>query len=122
MGVLALGMMLPLAASAQKSRYSSSGDVELQYPLVAHVTHAFLVPVMGAAEGAGSSELHVEAIIDGTKYELKTNASGMLHPGEFRCRELKINESKAGWYSRQYELLFDDGTHVMFKVVGESSN
>ncbi|MDE1155067.1 MAG: hypothetical protein PW735_04975 [Acidobacteriaceae bacterium] len=116
-----LGMVLPLAA--QKGRYSSSDQVELEYPLTANVVHAWLVPVAGAAatENGPQMELHLDAIIDGTKYELRTSASGMLHPGEYRAREMRLNDSKAGWYSRSYELLFTDGTHVVFKVVGETA-
>jgi len=118
---LLLGMAA-LPAAAQKQRYSSSGQVEIDYPLLAHVTRTWLASAPGATDDApGTTSLHLEAVIDGQKYELRASASGLLHVGDYRAREIRGNESKAGWFSRSYELRFEDGTHVLFKVVGESN-
>ena len=101
--------------SAQKTRYSSSkGNDQLDYPLTVHVTHARVSSL------AGVSVLHLDALIDGTKVELETGASGLLHTGDYRARMVANDDKKSGWFSRSYELLFSDGTHVVFTEVAES--
>lgn len=109
---LLLGTML---ASAQKQRYSDSHRAEqLDYPLTAHVTHA-------RVQMAGTeSVLHIEALINGTHVELEAGATGLLHTGDYPARVVANEERKSGWFSRSYELLFSDGTHVVFKEVAES--
>ncbi|MDE1162914.1 MAG: hypothetical protein PW792_13360 [Acidobacteriaceae bacterium] len=120
---LIAGLLVPSAAVSQKGRYSSSGQVELDYPLVIHVTRSWLVTAPGSTDDqAGATDLHLDVLADGSRYELRAVASGLLHPGDYRARELRGTESKGGWFSRGYELRFNDGTHVVFKVVGESSN
>ena len=101
--------------SAQKQRYSESRKAEsLDYPLVAHVTHA-------RVQMAGTeSVLHIEALINGTHVELEAGATGLLHTGDYQARLVNNEERKSGWFSRSYELLFSDGTHVVFKEVAES--
>ena len=37
-----------------------------------------------------------------------------------RGRVVTDNQQKSGWFSRSYELLFSDGTHVVFNEVAES--
>jgi len=115
---LAAGLlMLALAplAQAQKSRYSSSSSQAdaLAYPVVLHVTRSWL-------EGSPASRLHLEVVSDGIKLELAANAAALLHPGDYRARVLANEEKKSGWFTRSYELLFADGTHVVFNVVAES--
>jgi hypothetical protein len=100
---------------AQKQRYSESHKPDpLEYPLTIHVTHA-RVAGLGTA-----GVLHLDAVIDGVKVELETNASGLLHVGDYRARVVTQDEKKSGWFSKSYELLFSDGTHVVFTEVAES--
>ena len=113
---LAVVIVLSVSAcSAQKQRYSESRRAEaLDYPLTAHVTHA-------RVQMAGSeSVLHIDATINGTHVELETGATGLLHTGDYQARVVANEERKSGWFSRSYELLFGDGTHVVFKEVAES--
>ncbi len=100
---------------AQKQRYSqSSKSAEaLQYPLLVHVAHARLM-------GQPVSVLHLDAVIDGKTVELETGATSLLHIGEYQARLLKDDEGKSGWFSKSYELLFTDGTKVVFSEVAES--
>lgn len=107
--------MLCVGMSAQKTRYSSSkGNDALDYPLLVHVTHA-------RVSGVGTAPvLHLDAVIDGTHVELETSASGLLHTGDYRGRIVANDDKKSGWFSRSYELLFSDGTHVVFTEVAES--
>jgi hypothetical protein len=109
---LCLGVGL---GSAQKTRYSTSkGADQLDYPLTVHVTHARVSSL------AGVSVLHLDVVIDGTKVELEAGASGLLHTGDYRGRIVTNDDKKSGWFSRSYELLFSDGTHVVFTEVAES--
>lgn len=103
------------ACPAQKQRYSESHKADvLDYPLMAHVTHA-------RVQMAGTeSVLHIDATINGTRVELETGATGLLHTGDYQARVVGNEERKSGWFSRSYELLFSDGTHVVFKEVAES--
>jgi len=103
------------SAAAQKERYSQSHRPDpLEYPLVVRVTHARVT-------GAGpAGVLHLDALVDGKKVELETPASGLLHIGEYRARIVASDDKKSGWFSRSYELLFSDGTHVVFTEVAES--
>jgi hypothetical protein len=113
-GVLLLAVMA-LPVPAQKTRYSSSKNAEvLDYPLTIHVTHA-------RVSGIGTAPvLHLDAVVDGTHIELETSASGLLHTGDYRARIVANDDKKSGWFSRSYELLFSDGTHVIFNEVAES--
>lgn len=112
-GALVVAVALP--ASAQKQRYSQSQRPDpLLWPLTVHVTHA---RVSGAG---GAAVLHLDAVIDGRKVELETAASGLLHVGDYQARVAAQDEKKSGWFSRSYELLFTDGTHVVFNEVAES--
>jgi len=103
------------ALMAQKQRYSqSSKSAEaLQYPLLVHVAHARLM-------GQPISVLHLDAVIDGKTVELEAGATSLLHIGEYQARLLKDDEGKSGWFSKSYELLFTDGTKVIFSEVAES--
>ena len=100
---------------AQKQRYSqSSKSAEaLQYPLLVHVAHARLM-------GQPVSVLHLDVVIDGKTVELEAGATSLLHIGEYQARLLKDDEGKSGWFSKSYELLFTDGTKVVFSEVAES--
>ncbi len=103
------------AARAQKERYSDSHHQDpLDFRLTVHVTHARVVT------SGGASILHLDAVIDGKKVELETAASGLLHIGDYRGRVASSSEGKSGWFSRSYDLLFSDGTHVVFNEVAES--
>jgi hypothetical protein len=103
------------AGVAQKQRYSESHRPDLlEYPLTVHVTHARVA-------GAGTAGvLHLDTVIDGTKVELEANAAALLHVGDYRGRVVAADEKKSGWFSKSYELLFSDGTHVVFAEVAES--
>lgn len=109
-------------ASAQKQRYSASQDEKLAYPLVVHVTHARLVRPFASAGGdqSASSYLHLDAVIDGRHVELEANAAALLELGPYSGRVVTNNETKAGFFSRTYELLFADRTHLIFTEVAES--
>ena len=118
------------SAAAQKERYSQSHRPDpLEYPLSVHVTAARLfkiTPLVNVTNGSSSTAqelimtLHLNAVVDGTKIELETGAGALLHPGTYQARVVSENEKKSGWFSRSYELLFSDGTHVVFTQVGES--
>ncbi len=107
----------------QKQRYSSGQRAaQMDYPLTVRVTHAQLMrpfPVAGA-EQSSSSYLHLDALIDGKHVQLETNAAALLHVGDYPGRIVGNNESKAGFFTRSYELLFADGTHVLFTEVAET--
>ena len=115
MSFVACMTILLATGTAQKQRYSDSHRPDpLDYPLTIHVTHA-------RVSGAGvSGVLHIDGVIDGKKVELEANASGLLHIGEYRARLVSSDEKKSGWFSRSYDLLFTDGTHVLFVEVAES--
>jgi hypothetical protein len=86
----------------------------LAYPLTVHVTHARVTGVGTAGV------LHLDAIVDGKKVELETNAAALLHIGDYQGRVVSVDDKKSGWFSKSYELLFSDGTHVVFAEVAES--
>lgn len=110
-------------ASAQKQRYSASQKADqLDYPLIVHVTHARLMRpfvTTGGDQGA-SSYLHLDTLIDGRHVELEANAGALLQLGEYSARILTNSETKAGFFSRTYELLFADRTKLVFTEVAES--
>jgi hypothetical protein len=110
------------SAGAQKQRYSASQDEKLDYPLLVHVSHARLVRPFATAGGdqGASSYLHLDALIDGRHVELEANAAALLELGDYRGRIVTHNETKAGFFSRTYELLFADRTHLIFTEVAES--
>ena len=114
--LIVMGMVLLCGlGTAQKSRYSESHRPDpLEYPLVVHVTHARVTTA------GGVSTLHLDAVIDGKRVELETGASGLLHVGTYQARVVTSDEKKSGWFSRTYDVLFTDGTHVMFNEVAES--
>lgn len=104
-----------IPASAQKQRYSESHKPDpLLWPLTIHVTHARITGV------SPNSILHLDGVVDGKHVELETSASGLLHTGDYQARVVTSDEKKSGWFSRSYELLFTDGTHVVFTEVAES--
>ncbi len=100
---------------AQKQRYSTSSKSAeaYQFPLLVHVTHARLI-------GQPISTLHLDVVIDGKTVELEAGATALLHTGEYQARIVTEDEKKSGWFSKMYELLFTDGTKVMFSEVAES--
>ncbi len=126
-GLATVGCCLMLSlgggASAQKQRYSASQKADqLDYPLVVHVTHARLVRPFASAGGdqVASSYLHLDTVIDGRHIELEANAAALLELGTYSGRIVTNNETKAGFFSRTYELLFNDRTHLVFTEVAES--
>jgi hypothetical protein len=118
------------SAAAQKERYSQSHRPDpLEYPLVIHVTAARTLkmpaPVtVRQGESSPAAEpiavLHLNATVEGKKIELEAGASALLRPGDYRARVMAQDEKKSGWFSRSYDLLFTDGTHVVFTQVAES--
>jgi hypothetical protein len=108
--VLGMGM-----GAAQKARYSQSHSPDpLEWPLTIHVTNARLT-------GSGAAGvLHLDAVIDGKKVELEAPAGALLHIGDYQGRVAATDEKKSGWFSKSYELLFSDRTHVIFTEVAES--
>ena len=108
---------------AQKQRYSDAKRPDpLDYPVTVRVSHARLVrpfASVGGDQGA-SSYLHLDALIDGKHVELEANAAALLHVGDYHARLVTNSETKAGFFSRSYDLLFSDGTHVLFNEVAES--
>jgi hypothetical protein len=113
--LVAVLMMLSVGTLvAQKGRYSDSRKAEaLDYPLIVHVTHARLM-------GQPASTLHLDVVISGKVMELEAPAGALIHTGEYQARVVTDDEKKSGWFSRSYELLFTDGTHVVFSEVAES--
>jgi hypothetical protein len=115
LAVAVLLAMGAVAGGAQKQRYGDAHHADpMDYPLTVHVTHARVVT------SGGVSVLHLDAVIEGKKIELESGASGLLHIGDYRGRLATNSETKSGWFSRSYDLLFSDGTHVIFNEVAES--
>jgi hypothetical protein len=117
--LIVVAMMLAAGtASAQKQRYSQSSQraVELDYPVMVHVAHARLT----GAIGGGTGTLHLDTVIDGKTVELEAGAGALLHTGDYRARVVSDEEKKSGWFSKTYELIFSDGTKVVFTEVAES--
>lgn len=110
-------------AGAQKQRYSASQKADqLDYPLIVHVSHARLVRpfVTSGGDQAASSYLHLDTLIDGRHVELEANAAALLELGDYSARVLTNSSTKAGFFSRTYELLFADRTKLVFTEVAES--
>ncbi len=118
-----LALSAGVGALAQKQRYSASQKADqLDYPLIVHVTHARLVRpfVTSGGDQTASSYLHLDTIIDNRHVELEANAAALLELGTYSARMVTNNETKAGFFSRTYELLFADRTHLIFTEVAES--
>jgi len=100
-------------AWAQKERLGQAAAPvnPADYPLTLHVGHAFV----------SGSVLHLEVTSEGKHLELQSlDPLGLLHVGDYRARVIKSEEKKGGFFFATYELLFIDGTHRLFAVVGES--
>ena len=117
-------LLVAVGVPAQKTRYSTSAKAsELDYPLTVHVlgSHVGVEQVLDANGAATTvSVLHLNVVIDGDKMDLAMQAGALVHPGDYLGRIVENGERKSGWFTRTYELLFGDGTHVVFRVVGES--
>jgi len=111
--VMVAVMLAAGSALAQKQRYSSSQNDAYLYNLTVHVAHARLM-------GQPSAYLHIDAVIDGKQVELETSAGALIHTGDYKARVVSDDEKKSGWFSKVYELLFSDGTHMAFNEVAES--
>lgn len=110
-------------AGAQKTRLSEARRPDpLDYPVTVRVSHARLMRpfVTTTGDQGASSYLHLDALIDGKHVELEANAGALLHVGDYRARIITNTDTKAGFFSRSYELLFNDGTHVLFNEVAET--
>jgi len=98
---------------AQKERLGqASAPVNpADYPLTLHVGHSFL----------SGGALHLEVTAEGKHLELQSlDLLELLHVGDYKARVAKAGEKKGGFFFATYELLFSDGSHRLFAVVGES--
>ena len=112
--VVVVAGLCPRGVAAQKQRMSDSHRPDpYDYPVTVHVAHARLI-------GAPNTMLHLDAVIDGKSVELETNAGALLHTGDYKARLVSDDEKKSGWFSKSYDILFSDGTHVIFSEVAES--
>jgi len=112
--VMVLVGMCGVSMMGQKQRLSDSKRPDpYDYPVTVHVAHARLT-------GAPNTVLHLDAVIDGKSVELEAAAGALLHTGEYKARVVSDDEKKSGWFSKSYDILFSDGTHVIFSEVAES--
>lgn len=69
----------------------------------------------------------LNVLIDGTKYELAAapvsislTKEGLIVPGDYKARLVSDKRKGTYAYTREYELLFPDGTTKKFAVIGQS--
>ena len=110
----AIGMLAPALAGAAPN--------PAEYPIAVHVQASRLVSECDSALNhvACGKKLHVNAVIEGKKYELDGGIDDhLLHLGDYHA---KITQDYDGGseYRREYELLFPDGTKRKFSVIGET--
>ena len=115
---LAMGCSLLCISASPSSaqRYSQSGTKvsPAAFPLVVHVSGSHFSP---EAQGI----LFVDAEIKGERVKMETNVlSGLMPAGDYKARVASQHQDKNGSFSRSYEILFEDGTHHVFNVIGTS--
>jgi hypothetical protein len=103
---------------AQKQRVSEptshSSVNPTDFPLTVHVTGTHILSEM-------IGRVEVDATIQGHKYQLTSNLVELLHLGDYKGRVIVDREQKSGLFTKTYEVLFADGSHSIFSVVGEIS-
>jgi hypothetical protein len=104
----------------QKTRF---GDIQkpgnpADYPLSVQVNRSSLTGV------SANVHLYLDVVLDGKKLQLESQtgetAAALLHLGTYKARLIKDDEMKSGFFSIIYDLLFPDGSHLLFDVVSES--
>ena len=107
---------LAIAATAQDKQRLGTNKTSVNpadFSVTVHITHAFLEGVQ--------NHLHLDAVVDGKKYQMESlDGSTMLHVGDYKARVVRDDEKKSDLFTKAYEILFPDGTHWVFTVVGES--
>jgi hypothetical protein len=110
------GLLCASVSPALAQRYSQSQTKvsASAFPLTAHVT--------GSHFSADAQRiLFVDATINGQRERLETNVLfKLLAQGDYKARVASEHHDKDGGFSRTYELLFPDGSHHIFNVVGTS--
>ncbi len=110
------GLLCVSASPALAQRYSQSQTKvpASAFPLVVHVTGSHFSP---EAKGV----LFVDAAIQGEQVRMATSVlSGLLPEGDYKGRVASEHKDKNGSFSKSYELLFADGSHHVFNVIGTS--
>ncbi len=113
---LFFALMATSATAQEKRRMGENGRPAntADFNLTAHVTNAFLVTTQEL--------LRLDVTLDGKKLQLESfDSTKMLHLGDYKARVVKDDEWKSGQYVVSYDLLMLDGTHLLFRVVGESN-
>jgi len=114
--VIWCGLFVAIGSAASAQRYSQSETKvpASAFPLTAHVTGSHF-----SAEDPRI--LFVDATIKDHLERLETNVLLRLLPeGDYKARVASEHRDKNGSFSRTYELLFTDGSHHFFNVVGSS--
>jgi hypothetical protein len=93
------------------------------YSIAIHVQASHLINQC-VSDTSGSNcgyTQHLDAVIDGKKYELERfQVSNVLHVGDYKARLVEDKHPRSEEYSQVYEILFSDGKTGKFTVVGES--
>jgi hypothetical protein len=114
--MIGCGLLGVNASSVSAQRYSQSQRKvsASAFPLTAHVT--------GSHFSADAQRiLFIDATINGQHERLETNVLfRLLAQGDYKARVASEHQDKDGSFSRTYELLFPDGSHHIFNVVGTS--
>lgn len=114
--VIGSGLFVVSGSAASAQRYSQS-DTKVPasaFPLTAHVTGSHF-----SAED--QRILFVDATINDHQERLETNVLLRLLPeGDYKARVASERREKNSSFSRTYELLFPDGSHHFFNLIGSS--
>jgi hypothetical protein len=82
--------------------------------MVVHVTGSHFSP---EAQGV----LFVDAAIGGEHVTMASSAlTSLIREGDYKARLASEHKDKNGSFSKSYELLFGDGSHHIFNVIGTS--
>ena len=110
--LIAILLLLPALACAEKTPAPNPAE----YTVTIHVQSSRLIQTYNQAP----TLQHLEVIIDGKKYELECPGSFVLSVGDYKARILQDKIAPNHEYTRQYELLFANGSTRKFAVIGES--
>jgi hypothetical protein len=115
--VLAFGsLLMTVVVPAQTQRYSQSREKvsSADFPLTLQITGShFSTTERGV--------LFVDANVEGKKVRLETTVlTRLLHEGDYKARVSASHEQKDGGFSKSYKILFADGSHHQFMVVGSA--
>ncbi|MGA9672618.1 MAG: hypothetical protein WBQ94_25605 [Terracidiphilus sp.] len=94
-----------------------------EYTVGIHVIASHLVNECDSVLGrtACGKKLHLNAVIDGKKFELDGGIDDyLLRVGDYKGKMVEDEPQVGGEYLRKYEILLADGTKRKFEVIGET--